>query len=456
MKNINKINIIIFFSTIVCCGLSYFVLPKKTISLLEKRTLTSLPRFTLTSYLSGSWSDSIDMYLNDQSPLRNEMVRVASHIKYSMGIHIANQERIVEVKRPKKNTNKLAPKSDSINSKNYFIDDIEESYSGSMLIVNGSVFTLNYGSPIMSKVFAAMVSKYAKELQGITRVFSAVPPLSSAFIPSEKYKKYNDKNQETLLAIGAALTNGAVFCDVLGELNKHRNRKLFFSTDHHWTPLGAYYGYVSFCNKAGFNPTPLEQMERKTKYNFLGTLYELTRDKSVQDNPDTMEYYIPNIQTSAISFGVADFKNPQKTSVFCNGCSGGNTYSTFLCGDLPLMKIKTSVKNGKKALVIKNSYGNAFSVFLISHYEEIYVMDFRYSEHNILNLIRDNNINDLIFAVGMYGAMADGTIKRMHNLGFNNGLVKKKVVLPVDSLLNSEIKKNDTLNSEKKEIIKSE
>ena len=92
--------------------------------------------------------------------------------------------------------------------------------------------------------------------------------------------------------------------------------------------------------------------------------------------------------------------------------------------------------NGKKALVIKNSYGNAFSVFLISHYEEIYVMDFRYSEHNILNLIRDNNINDLIFAVGMYGAMADGTIKRMHNLGFNNGLVKKKIDVPVDSLLN--------------------
>jgi GMP synthase PP-ATPase subunit len=83
-------------------------------------------------------------------------------------------------------------------------------------------------------------------------------------------------------------------------------------------------------------------------------------------------------------------------------------------------------------------------------------MDFRYSDHNILNLFRDNNINDLIFAVGMYGAMADGTIKRMHNLGFNNGLVKKKLVLPVDSLINSEIKKIDTLNLEKKEIIKSE
>ncbi len=449
MKNISKINIIIFCSTIFCCGLSYFVIPKKAISLSEKRILSSLPRFTLTSYLNGNWSDSIDMYLNDQSPFRNEMVKIASQIKYSMGIHIRNQERIVEVKRPKKTAVKSITKSDTLIPKENLHEDIEESYTGGMLIINGSVFTLNSGSQKMGRVFAAMLNKYAKELQGFTRVFSAVPPLSSAFIPAEKYKSYNTKNQQTLLAIGESLTNGALFCDVLGELNKHRDRKLFFSTDHHWTPLGAYYGYVAFCNKAGFEAIPLEQMERKVKYNFLGTLYELTRDKSVQDNPDTMEYYIPNVKTIAISYGASDFKNPKKTAVFCNGCSGGNSYSTFLCGDHPLIKIKTDVKNGKKAIVIKNSYGNAFSVFLISHYEEIYVMDFRYSEHNILNIIRDNNINDLIFAVGMYGAIADGTIKRMYNLGFNNGLVKKKKVEPVDSIYKTEIKKIDTLNIEK-------
>lgn len=446
MKLINKINIIIFISTLICFGLSYFVIPKKTISLSEKRTLTSLPKFNTKAYLNGNWSDSVDMYVNDQSPLRNELVRIASQIKYTLGIHLPNQERIVEVKRPKKRINKSPIKSDSLQTKETLLDDIEESYSGGMLIVNGSVFTLNSGSTKMGKVFGTMISKYAKELQGLTRVFSAVPPLSSAFIPAEKYKHFNSKNQQTLYAIGESLTNGAVFCDVLSELNKHRDKKLFFKTDHHWTPLGAYYGYVSFCNKAGFDPIPLEQMERKVKYNFLGTLYELTRDKSVQDNPDTMEYFIPNIKTTAIAYKATDFKNPRKTSVFCNGCSGGNSYSTFLCGDIPLIKIKTDVKNGKKALVIKNSYGNAFSVFLISHYEEIYIMDFRYSEHNILNIIRDNSINDLIFAVGMYGAMADGTIKRMYNLGFNNGLVKKKEIVPVDSLLKSEIKKTDTLN----------
>jgi hypothetical protein len=91
-----------------------------------------------------------------------------------------------------------------------------------------------------------------------------------------------------------------------------------------------------------------------------------------------------------------------------------------------LEKITTSVKNGRKACVVKNSMGNAFVVYLVSHYEEIYVVDFRYSKHNIVNLIRDNKINDLIFGMGMYGAMSRGTIQMMRNLGLNSAPAKSK------------------------------
>ena len=105
------------------------------------------------------------------------------------------------------------------------------------------------------------------------------------------------------------------------------------------------------------------------------------------------------------------------------------------------MKITTSVKNGKKAAIVKNSMGNAFCVYLISHYEEIYVIDFRYSNHNLIDLIEKNKINDLIFALGMYGAMSNGTINMMRRLAVNNGVPKyvppvvasdtNKIVLPV-------------------------
>ena len=72
-------------------------------------------------------------------------------------------------------------------------------------------------------------------------------------------------------------------------------------------------------------------------------------------------------------------------------------------------------------MVIKNSMGNAFSVYLISHYEEVWVMDFRYSKHNLTDIIKRNNINDLIFAVGMHAAMSSGTIRMMRNLAVQKG-----------------------------------
>jgi hypothetical protein len=137
-----------------------------------------------------------------------------------------------------------------------------------------------------------------------------------------------------------------------------------------------------------------------------------------------MEYYVPRIETNTVRFNAVNFDRPYKSAVFCHGCAGGGSYTTFLCGDIPLIKIKTNVTNGKKAMVIKNSYGNAFAVYLVSHYSEIWVMDFRYAEHNILNLIRKEKINDLIFAVGMYGAMSYGTTQRMRNLGFNSQAIK--------------------------------
>jgi hypothetical protein len=201
----------------------------------------------------------------------------------------------------------------------------------------------------------------------------------------------------------------------MGEMNQHYNEYLWYGSDHHWTGLGAYYGYVAFCKAAGITPVPLSSMEKKERKGFLGTLYELTRDQSVRDNPDRVETYIPpGIETKAVYYNAYDFKYPQLSKVFCNSPS----YSSFICGDTPLMKITTNVKNGKKIAVVKNSMGNAFVVYLISHYEQIYVVDFRYSKHNLLKIMEDAQVNDLVFAVGLYAAVSRGTIGMMRNLAY--------------------------------------
>jgi hypothetical protein len=124
-------------------------------------------------------------------------------------------------------------------------------------------------------------------------------------------------------------------------------------------------------------------------------------------------------------------------------------YPSFISGDHPLEKITTSVKNGRKACVVKNSMGNAFCVYLVNHYEEIYVVDFRYSKHNLVRLIKDNQVNDLIFGMGMYGAMSKGTIQMMRQLGLNKSSSSSSPSSPAQTSSKTTNKSKSTTKSKK-------
>ncbi len=409
-----KIEIGLVFGCLVAVSLLFVFGTKEKISISEKRSLATLPALTWDSYISGSFSKGMQGYINDHFPFRAQAVRLTEAFRYNLGFHLQNQEKIVVVGNPKRVQSPEDNNLDSAAQKAY-LEGFEEFDAGSVLILNGKIYTQNSGDPAISPYFARMLNVYADSLRGKARVFSAVAPLSSAFIPLKSYERYATRNEVTLKAIQSNLNPGVYFADVMGEMNQHYNEYLWYGSDHHWTGLGAYYGYVAFCKAAGITPVPLSSMEKKVRKGFLGTLYELTRDQSVRDNPDLVETYIPpGIETQAVRYNPYDLKNPQLTKVFCNSAN----YSTFICGDAPLMKITTNVKNGKKIAVVKNSMGNAFVVYLISHYEQIYVVDFRYSKHNLLKIMRDAQVDDLVFAVGMYAAVSRGTIGMMRQLAY--------------------------------------
>ena len=381
---------------------------KETISESEKRTLATWPVFTGDSYFNGTYFDSITGYINDHFPLRSKMVDLAQQIRYYLGFHLPEEERVVVIAAPEE----TSQQSESDTTQRLYDDDFRAAYSGSMLIIDGRVYPQGGGSPAMGRPFANMVNEYAANLAGICTVYSAVAPLSSAFIPVQKYAHYNTANKNSLLAIKAALSPQARFCDVFAAMDAHFGEQMFYGTDHHWNARGAYYAYTAFCQAAGIKAVPLEAMRYERKKPFLGSLYDLTKDPVVAQHPDTLELFIPNVETQAVRYGPVGFNKAYATKVF----GGANNYVAFLCGDAPLIKITTNVKNGRKAAVVKNSMGNAFAVYLISHYEEIWVVDFRYSGHSLMDLIAERQINDLIFGMGLYGAMSNGTINMMRNL----------------------------------------
>ena len=68
----------------------------------------------------------------------------------------------------------------------------------------------------------------------------------------------------------------------------------------------------------------------------------------------------------------------------------------------PLVKIESEVRNGRKVILVKNSYGNPFATYLPSHFETVYVVDYRYYGGSLLDLIEKEKITDLIFLNGVF------------------------------------------------------
>ena len=73
-----------------------------------------------------------------------------------------------------------------------------------------------------------------------------------------------------------------------------------------------------------------------------------------------------------------------------------NHYMRYIGGDTPLAVIKSSLKNGKRIAVVKESYGNAFAPYLMNHYEEVYIIDPRLFSSSLVSFIEERNIDDVI------------------------------------------------------------
>ena len=147
----------------------------------------------------------------------------------------------------------------------------------------------------------------------------------------------------------------------------------------------------------------------------MGTLYYYTLSKQLKNNTDSVEYFKIPVQTKTY-FTKSGAKSEQPCQLYAEYAKGSNAYGVFLGGDFPVMRVKSDLKNGRKVLILKDSYGNAFSPYLASHFEEVYIIDFRYFNGSIKDLVKKNNITDILFGHNVYVANSNYTVKKEINM----------------------------------------
>ena len=66
--------------------------------------------------------------------------------------------------------------------------------------------------------------------------------------------------------------------------------------------------------------------------------------------------------------------------------------------------------------MIKESYGNAFIPFLVSHYQTVHVIDYRYWSGNIPDFVTQNGVQDVLFLNNISATRNSSLVGKMAQL----------------------------------------
>lgn len=290
----------------------------------------------------------------------------------------------------------------------------------SVFVYGNSGFEGFYGTDSVAQNYAQAVSSFANALGNGVTVYNLVAPTHPEFGLPERFSNYAGNQRHNLDTIFSSYTaDNVVPVDIYDNLLYNRDQYIYFNTDHHWTALGAYYGYCKFAEVAGFAPLDINKLEKRTKEEFRGTLYAMCGNQGLYNNPDHVDYYIiPGNYTVDICH-MNSSAVLQPATLLAEFAEGGNAYSVFIWGDNPLTVVKNPLGTGRKIAVIKDSFGNAFSPFLVGNYDEVHIIDMRYFpqyQQSAVQYIKDNGITEVLFLNNIMAANTGMRIQNIQNL----------------------------------------
>ena len=206
---------------------------------------------------------------------------------------------------------------------------------------------------------------------------------------------------ETLYSRTAART-----VDLLSVLSAHSGEELYYRTDHHWTSLGAFYGYTALMNAMGLEAVPLDESQKVTVSDeFYGTLFSSSGVRWLP--PDHIDRYISDegVTVTAYPNGA-----PEPGSLYVDSyLQVKDKYSSFLGGNKPLCVIETEHTDAPKVLVIRDSYADSLAPFLTQNFSEIHLFDPRMNLTSVKDYVVQNEIDSVVVLYSISNFFAKGS-----------------------------------------------
>lgn len=311
----------------------------------ENRVLASRPKFSAQELFFGSYTSDYEKYVTDQFVSRDKWISIktltdmALQKKAISGVYLAGDNYLIEQHLPQDYTAELEEKR------------------------------------------LELLERLVQEWDATVMLVPTADNILSDKLPGNAL--YYD--QTDLLERVADLVGEERYVDAYTALKNHSQEEIYYRTDHHWTTLGAYYGYQAWAETVEIKPYRYNPDNLVTvSESFLGTLHSKI---NLNRRPDQIQYFPETVkQPTQVTY---DFGRKTDTLYEESYLETKNQYGFFLDDNHAIVEIATPYHNGKTLFVLKDSYANCFVPLLIQHYEKIYMLDLRYYNGRLFQLMEE-------------------------------------------------------------------
>lgn len=427
----NKIYIAVITIIFAIFAIVFDTFPRSTYSPLEKRELAKFPKFSLESLKSGKFTNAINSWFSDSEPYRDVFMALSMEEKNLLKISTGDDDITFHASAdnaaggdgdegPTDEEMEMDERQVGKYKNNVTAEENAKIANRGIIIVgkgNETRALMAFGGSSKSGVpYAEAANAYKKAFGNSVNVYCMAIPTAVDFYCPDKARGFSNEERLTINNIYAHLDPGVHAVDVYTALGKHVAENIYLRTDHHWAPLGAFYAAQQFAKVAKVPFKPLSSYERKVVHRYVGSMYGYSKDISLKNNPEDFVYYVPKgikYTTTYIdyhtnsNYQVIGEGKPYTGKFFYKYKDGnGGAYCTFMGSDTRITKVQTGVKNHRRVLILKDSFGNALPGYLFYSFEEIHVIDYRYFTKNMKDYVRKNKITDILFANNVFNVIS--------------------------------------------------
>ncbi len=435
---------------------------RPTVSSVEKRNLTSFPEFSVGDFLDGTYTSNISLWFADTFPMRDQLIAGNDMVTSLYGLNeqqiygemkrgddIPDLDSVESVDTSGVNQSEASQAEPQTGSEpetqqdsqtevqteaqteaqtepetepqvDGTIHDEGETF-GTVYVADNRAFSVYYFNQTAADTYAQAISTCSAILSpnGIT-VYDILAPTSIGVNLDDQLQEelYSSNQGDAFQYIEKKMTDGVQVVNPYETLRSHNSEYLYFGTDHHWTALGAYYTYTEFAAKKGITPHTLDEFQTMEFPGFLGTFYASSNQaEALRNNPDTVIAYVPNGTNDMTYISYDGLEYQWNIISDATEYDENSKYMCFIGGDQPYEEIHNpEITDGSACIVVKESYGNAFVPFLVDHYQDVYVVDYRYYEGSLSYLALSNNVQDIIFLNNAEALSSEDTVNKIYSL----------------------------------------